>query len=306
MLSYNKWEVTNFLLSFFIVGGILTKWNHYIPIILFFFYLVVKKYKPKKEMLLIGYITGIIVATKQENINKAQKKILERESKILGKVACISKTHLCKFKLIIKKINEPLNIHIINENFFTNKKIACDDKIKFCLKRNRYEINYPGYINKEKKTQKKTMGIFEDQLNKYLSQKNASTCNKIFTGSSSSGNIKNDLLNEEHGNNHMLARSGLHLSPLKEIISLNCLAVNLPLIYYIYKFQESTFKSYSYLRALIILFLIALSIMLDRKKNNKILFTYSCIFIICVYPESIFYPSTQLTFALTAGLYFLI
>jgi ComEC/Rec2-related protein len=305
-----SWLINQHLLSIFLlILGLLTPYFKYLYVVLIL--LIIFIYQKKCNLIIIiAYILGFVLATRQQLSEKTLDLLAKRNSIIDAQIKNITKVNCQKIELHKIKINENINAKFIDDFFYTkNNNLKIGDEIKFSINdKFKFWQNYV-YVKKEQKSKNffSLCNKIKNSFDKLLTSEAQKTCNAIFWGYNTTLPIRELYCLDKLGCQHLMARSGLHLSPINAILCLSKHKLSpffgiIILIFY----AKTSASSYSFLRAIFISLLIYLWRLIGFRENKKLIFCQALIATIIIWPKAIFTASFQLSFSLVAGLYFLV
>jgi ComEC/Rec2-related protein len=305
-----SWLINNYLLSiFFILIGVLSFFYNYLFLI-FILLLIIFYHKKYSLIIITAYILGFVLAMRNELNQQTINYIANRKSIIKAQIKNITSSKSHKIELQKIKINEKLNPKFLPDYFYTRyKKLKIGNIIKFSIHKDfKFWQNYVSV-----KTDSKLNNFFsisnklKEEFYKSVSAHTKKTCKTIFWGYNHTPNLDELYALDKLGCQHLIARSGLHLTPINAIffVSQNKISILIGIIMIIF-YAMSSAPSYSFWRAIIITVLIYFLRLLGLKANKKLIFCKSLIIAIIFWPQAIFTASFQLSYALVAALYFLV
>jgi ComEC/Rec2-related protein len=305
-----SWLVNNYLLSiFFLILGILSFFYNYLFLV---FILITTIFYHQKQFLIIilAYLLGFILATRQSLNEKAIQQIAKRNSIVNAQIKNITQVNSNKVDLQKIKINEKISSKFLPAYFYTkSKKLKIGNIIKFSINQDfKFWQNYVSIKKDAESTNLFTISNkLKEEFDKSISPETQKTCNTIFWGYNITPQLNELYCLDKLGCQHLMARSGLHLAPINAIffLSQNKISTLLGIIMLIFYALLSA-SSYSFWRAIIITILFYIWQLLGFKTNKKLIFSQSLIITIILWPQAIFTASFQLSFALVAALYFLV
>jgi ComEC/Rec2-related protein len=304
-----SWLVNNYLLSiFYLILGILSFFHNY----LFFVFIFTIIYYNQKQVLIIilAYLLGFVLATRQNLNEKAIQQIAQRNSILNAQIKNITQVNSNKIDLQKIKINENISPRFLPTYFYTKyKKLKIGNIVKFCI--NQDFKFWQNYVSINEDTKLNNLFAISNKLkaefDKSFSAETQKICNAIFWGYNITPKLNELYRLDQLGCQHLMARSGLHLAPINAIffINQNKISILLGIVTLIF-YALSSASSYSFLRAIIITILLCFCQLIGLKANKKLIFSQSLIITIILWPQAIFTASFQLSFALVAALYFLV
>jgi predicted membrane metal-binding protein len=304
-----SWLINNYLLSIFaLILGILSFYFYYL---FFVFFSLLIFFYPKKfyQIILIAYILGLILATRQTLKENIIAKLAERNSNISASIKNITTANYQKIEVQEIKINEKIDSKFIPNFFYTqNQRLKIGNIVRYKINKN---FNFWQNFVSIKKDSRLTnffsvSNQIKEKFDNAVCQETQKTCNTIFWGYNAKAKIHELYCLDKLGCQHLMARSGLHLTPINAIFFLiknkisTILGITMLILYAL-----CSASSFSFLRAIIITILFYFWQLLGFKTNKKLIFSQSLIITIILWPQAIFTASFQLSFTLVAALYFL-
>ena len=311
--NINWWLNSYFYIAISLILGITTLRHPEIYLIFILICLFSLKKNKATNVFILAYITGLIVATREEKLTCLKKTLISRQAVIEGKILNIEKNNSYKIKNKIISINEPIDKKFIPTELYTSQnKAKVGDRFRSMIGFGQTEIDFfwQPFLNnfssdKNHSLQEKHFEI-KNNIEKNLEELTIKNLNTICWGESNTYSLTNIYRLESLGCQHLLARSGLHLSPIICIVNLsqNIFFIIISIFALIYYALISS-CSPSFLRAIVIAIIFLINTLISFKNKKTAIFLQSIILILIFQPYLIYSISFQLSFALTAGLYFL-